>query len=367
MRVVHANKAYWPHVGGVETVVRDLAEGALDRGHDVTVVTADGPGPDRLDGVEVLRARIRGRIRSVPMAPGFPRLLLSQRGDVLHVHEPSVLPEAVLALAGRQVRRRFDRIALSWHSDIVRQSLLVRGFGPLLRRALEMVDVVLVASPNHLTSSAWLAPVEHKTIVVPFGVALERYALTDEVRTRCERFRAELGTPLVLFLGRLVYYKGVDRLVAVADELPDARFALVGTGPLESLARRSRAAAEGRLRVLAPVDEVDKVALLHACDVFVLPSTLPSEAYGIVQVEAMACGKPVVTYDLPTGVTWVNRHAETGLVASLAEKGSLARSLQRLLDDTDLAVRLGAGGRRRVETALTLDEQVGSTLAAYER
>ena len=346
-------------------MVGDLARGASARGHDVRVVSADGPGPPLVDGVQVLRARRYGLARSVPMAPGFPRLLLGQRGDVLHVHEPSVLPEALLALAGRPVRRRFERIALSWHSDVVRQSLLVKGFGPILRRALDAADVVLVGSPNHLTSSVWLAPVEHKTRVVPFGVDLDRYALTDDVRSRRDQLRAELGAPMVLFLGRLVYYKGVDRLIAAADDLRDAHFVLVGTGPLEDLAQGSRAAAEGRLRVLPPVDEREKVALLHACDVFVLPSTLPSEAYGIVQVEAMACGKAVVTYDLPTGVTWVNRDGETGLVARLAEPGSLGRSIERLLADPELASRLGAAARRRVEEELTLDQQVSQTLAAY--
>lgn len=346
--------------------MRDLAEGAIRRGHDVRVVTADGPGPELVDAVPVLRARSYGRARSVFVAPAFPRLLLRQRGDVLHVHEPSVLPEAVVALARRPLRRRFDRIVLSWHADIVRQSLLVKGFAPVLRRALDAADVVLVASPHHLTSSTWLEPVREKVRVVPFGVDPARYALTGEVRARSEQLRDELGTPLVLFLGRLVYYKGVERLLAAADHLPAACFALVGTGPLQGAARASRAAAEGRLHVLAPVDEREKVALLHACDVFVLPSTLPSEAYGIVQVEAMACGKPVVTYDLPTGVTWVNRDGATGLVAPLSEPCSLGAAIERLLSEPALASTLGATARRRVEAELTLVGQVSDTLAAYQ-
>lgn len=362
---MHANKAYWPHVGGVETVVRDLADGSADRGHDVLVVSADGPGPARVGEVEVRRARSITTARSVPLAPGYPALLLRQRADVLHVHVPSILPELTASTLRRVRRRRFDRLVVSWHSDVVRQRRLLALVAPVLRGVLAEADVVLAATPHHVATSPWLGSVEDKVRIVPYGVDPARYRADDAVAARASAIRRKHGSPLVLFVGRLVYYKGVERLLETAAALPDARFVVVGEGPLAPAVLGSAAARQGRLVLLPPVSMAEKVALMHACDVFVLPSTEPSEAFGIVQLEAMACGRPVVTFDLPTGVTWVNQHLVTGLVAPMADAGGLTDALRRILGDDPLRARLAAGALERATTALRLDQQVDGTLQAY--
>jgi len=363
---VHANKAYWPHLGGVETVVRDLAEGALQRGHQVIAVAADGRGPAWVRGVQVRRSRSLGTLRSVPVSPTYPAVLLAQHGDVLHVHVPSILPEFTASTLSWIRRRRFDRLVVSWHSDVVRQRRMLRIVAPVLRGVLAEADVVLVATPHHLATSPWLQAVEEKVTVVPYGLDPARYAESAEVEARAAQIRHEHGSPLVLFMGRLVYYKGVARLLATAAALPEARFIVVGEGPLEAMVLASEAARQGRLALIPPVAAAEKVALLHACDVFVLPSTEPSEAFGIVQVEAMACGKPVVTFDLPTGVTWVNQHMVTGLVAPLAEQDGLTDALGRILSDSALRARLGEGALHRASHDLRLDQQILGTLHAYE-
>jgi len=362
---VHANKAYWPHLGGVETVVRDLAEGAVERGHQVIAVTADGPGPGLVGPVVVKRSRSFGTARSVPLAPSYPGLLLAQRGDVLHLHVPSILPEITVTGLRWARRRRFERLVVSWHADVVRQRRLLRGVAPVLRGVLDEADVVLVATPNHTSSSPWLRPVEGKVRVVPFGVDPARYASDAIVAARAAAIRERHGTPLVLFMGRLVYYKGVDRLLEAAASVGDARFIVVGEGPLRSLVLDSAAAREGRLVVMPPVPTAEKVALLHACDVLMLPSTEASEAFGIVQVEAMACGTPVITFDLPTGVTWVNQHLVTGLVAPLADPAGLTAALEQMLGDGALRARLAGGARERAATVFRLDQQIDATLDAY--
>ena len=366
MRIVHANKSYWPHLGGIETVVRDLAEGAAARGHEVSVICTGQPRQTWVGPVLVERARSLLTVKKVPLAPTFPVHLLRHRADVLHVHAPSILPEACVAVLASALKRRYGRLVLSWHSDVVRQQFLLPAIAPLLRRALELADVVLVATPNHIPTSGFLPAVAEKVVVIPFGVDPGRYLLTPPREAAAAALRAKYGPNLTLFLGRLVYYKGVNRLLDAAADLPDANFLLVGRGPLYDQAVESQAARQGRLHVLDPVDHDTKVALLHACDVFVLPSTANSEAYGIVQLEAMACGKPVVTFDLPTGVTWLNQDGRTGLVAKQAEPGSLAEALERLLGDRDLRHRLGGFAQRRATAELDLATQVERTLASYD-
>lgn len=364
MRIVHASKAYWPHLGGIETVVRDLAEGMAHRGHRVTVMTAGPSSTCEVGHVLVNRHRAFGRVGGAPVAPGLLAAIARSSADVLHVHEPSGLPEIGLVLHAR-VRRMDGVRVLSWHSDLVRQRALARIFAPALAAAVDAADAVLVATPAHLNGSKILERAREKVRIVPFGVHVARYALTEEVATRAAEIRAELGGPIVLFIGRLVYYKGLDRLVAAADTLGDAQFVVIGAGPLEELVRSSAAFRKGRLTLRGPVPEHEKVAFLHACDVFVLPSTAVTEAYGIVQVEAMACGKPVVTFDLPTGVTWVNRDRETGLVARLSEPDSLVSAISALLRDSSWARELGAAGLARVRQDLDVALQVERTLEIY--
>ena len=354
MKIVQASKAYWPHLGGIETIVKQLAEGFAADGIESSVIAAGNPpGKLRANGVDLTRTRSFASVRSVPVSPWYPVELLRVNGDVLLVHEPSVLPEIVLALADGQLRKRFNKLALWWHSDVVRQRFLKLAFEPALLRALKNVDVILTATPNHISSSPTLSTVRDKVRVVPFGVKLNRFELTDEVRQLATRFEAQFGPNIVLFVGRLVYYKGIGELVGAMENVPNAHLVVVGNGPERESIETSALAKAGRLTILPPVEEHELVALMHACKIFVLPSTEVSEAFGIVQVEAMACGRPVITFDLPTGVTWVNLHNRTGLVVPLGNTPALAEAIRDLLSDPIRREHLGANARKRVESEMT--------------
>jgi glycosyltransferase involved in cell wall biosynthesis len=372
VRVVQASKAYWPHLGGIETVVRTLAEGMVARGHSCTVVVADEgrtwpwrTRTDEVDGVIVKRAPSLGSVRSIKLAPTYPLALLGERADALHIHTPSVLPEVTAALLDGSVRKRFGRIVVSWHSDIIRQRLLNNLYEPAVERLLRMADDIVVATPNHVTCSEVLPRFAEKIRVVPYGIDPTALELDDAGRQLADRYREQFGDRMVLFMGRLVYYKGVPELLEAAAALDDAHVVMVGAGPLEASVLSSQAAREGRLTLLAPVTEAEKAALLHACHVFVLPSTANSEAFGIVQVEAMACGKPVVTYDLPTGVTWVNQDGVTGLVARRAQAGSLASAIEGLLHDRNDPSAMGQLAQARVLAEMTVARQVDEMLTIY--
>ena len=109
-------------------------------------------------------------------------------------------------------------------------------------------------------------------------------------------------------------------------------------------------------------------ALYYACDVLVLPSVSRNEAFGIVQIEAMACGKPVVSTDLPcSGVPWVNRHEETGLVVPPGDVAALRAALGRLLDDPELRSTLGRRGQQRAMTEFTSECMVHRTIDLYRQ
>jgi rhamnosyl/mannosyltransferase len=251
---------------------------------------------------------------------------------------------------------------VTWHADVVRQRWLGRLWRPLSRRLLARADAVCVATPNHVRASALLPAFAGKVRTCPFGVDLD--ALRADPRATAA-IRARLaGRPLVLGVGRLVYYKGFDVLVDAMRDV-DAQLYLVGEGELRPAleARVRRLGLEGRVTLLGAQD--DLAPLYDACDVFVLPSTHRSEAFGIVQLEAMAFGKPVVSTRLGTGVDWVNAHELTGLTVPPGDAGALARAIGRLLASPALRARLGAAGRRRVEQEFTTARAAETVLAVY--
>ena len=202
--------------------------------------------------------------------------------------------------------------------------------------------------------------------MVHYGIETERFALDAAMKARVTALQAAIGAPRVLFVGRLVYYKGLDVLLRAAVDVP-AQIMIVGAGPLEQ--RLRTLAAElgigARVHLLGEVDAETLVAAYHACDVFCLPSTARSEAFGIVQLEAFAAGKPVVSTQLPSGVPYVNQHGRTGLVVPPGDAQELARALNTLLKDEALRATLGAQARERVEQEFNADRMAAETLRVY--
>ena len=269
-------------------------------------------------------------------------------------------------LAYELLPRSVKRV-IGWHSDIVRQQNLLKLYRPFLNHSLRAADAIIAATPAHISSSEQLSSVREtaKFRVVPYGFDLSRYeqrpSLADEIRRRYA------GKFLVFALGRHVYYKGFEFLIRALASLPGAALALGGQGPLtpelERIAREAGVA--GRVHFLGRIPDKDLPAWYHACDAFCLPSVEPAEAFGIVQVEAMACGKPVVCCQLHNGVNWVNRDGETGIAVPPADPAALAGALARLQQDASLRARLGDQARRRAFAHFTSAAMAKATLAVY--
>ena len=196
-------------------------------------------------------------------------------------------------------------------------------------------------------------------MVIPFGIDTARLQRTPEVDAMVERISARYPGPKVLFVGRLVPYKGLDVLLKAAqrDAGHDA----------DCRGRTARRAPQGpgrgrrpriRVQFLGHLTDKEIVANFHACDVFVLPSVTRAETFGVVQLEAMACGKPVVSTNLPTGVPWVNRHLETGLVVPPGDEDALAAALTTLVSDPAWSRRMGDRGQLRVHEEFTVAAMV---------
>lgn len=371
MRVTMLNKYYPPHLGGIEFHMRDLAEKLASSGAaEVSALVAnEGPGDIRetIAGVEVTRLSRLVEYASTPVAPGMARSLRGLAAsatppDVLHLHFPYPWGEVSWLWA----RPRIPTV-MTYHSDIVRQKAALAAYRPFLERVLDGVDLIIASSPNMVGHSEFLAPRKRKCRIIPFGIHTERYAETPEIRARAAQLRERHGErKVVLFVGRLVYYKGIDVLMRAMQGI-DADLVVIGRGPLETEMREFTQAHGMAERVYfePPVDEADLAAWYHAADVFCLPSVARSEAFGLVQLEAHASGLPVVSTDLTTGVPFVNEHGVSGLVVPPSDAEALASALKELLGDDELRARLGRQAKERALDRFTIDRMAADTLEVY--
>ena len=372
LRVTMINKYYSPpHLGGVEAVVRALAEGLTEYAGAAVRALVCNEGRERVEetvgGVRVVRLPRQLAVSSAPVAVGLPGALRDElrrpdRPDVLNFHAPNPWGDLSFLLARVDVPS-----VVLYHSDIVRQRRLLAAYRPFLERFLDRVDLIVTSSPNIVRSSELLAPRAEKCRVVPFGLPARRLTATPAVLRRAAELRAaHAGRRIVLFVGRLVYYKGVDVLVRAMLGV-DADLVLIGRGPLEAelreLAWASGSAA--RLTFLGPQDDDELAAWYHAADVLCLPSVARSEAFGLVQIEAHAAGTPVVSTNRPTGVPYANRDGVTGFTVPPGDEAALAAALARLLGDDELRARLGAQAQARALRELTVPRMVAGTLDVY--
>jgi glycosyltransferase involved in cell wall biosynthesis len=363
-RVLHVGKYYPPAPGGMERVLQLLCEHGRGVRNEV-LVSAMRPVTvrEQCNGVPVTRAARLAAIGSVGVCPTLPFELRRVSRDITVIHEPNPV-----ALVADFVARQTGPLVVWYHSEVLRAAWKYRlMYRPVLRRVLRRASRIVVSSPTLADHASELREHRHKCRVIPFGIPLGHFAATPEVCGAADTIRRRYHGPLVLFVGRLVPYKGVAVLLEAMAEL-DAHALIVGTGPLAT-ALAAQAGLRGlsdRVSFLGEVDERELLALYHACDVFVLPSVTRAEAFGMVQLEAMACGKPVVSTNLQSGVPWVNQHGETGLVVPPGDAVGLRTALASLLTDPEQRRRLGAGARMRVEREFTVERMAERALALYE-
>jgi glycosyltransferase involved in cell wall biosynthesis len=368
MRVTMVNKYYSPpHLGGVETVVATLSAGLTDRGHRVRALVANEGRrtvTETIDGVEVTRLAALAVVAKTPIAPGMASAISSAAADsdVVQLNYPYPWGEASWLVSGSKTP-----MVIGYHADVVRQKRLFTLYGPIMRRIFDRAAAIVASSPDIVRGSDVLRPYADKCRVVPYGIEPSRYDSTPGIARRAAELRAEHdGRPVVLFVGRLVYYKGADVLVrAMADV--DADLVMVGEGPMAAELRSLAAelGIAGRITWRPSLPFEDLVAHFRSADVLALPSTSRAESFGIVQLEAQVCGVPCVSTDVPTSVPYVNLDGVTGLTVPAGDAKALADALRTLVEDGPLRARMGAAARERVLRDFTVERMCAGYVDIY--
>jgi glycosyltransferase involved in cell wall biosynthesis len=359
-RLLHLGKYYPPYRGGIETHLELLSRLLCQRTNLTVVVANDAPRSVResVNGVRVERLARPLSVAGAPICPAMANAIRRANPDLVHVHLPN--PGAVISYLASRHR---GPVVAAWHSDVVRQRTLSALFQPILDAFLRRCAAIVVASPDYLESSPTLRQWRDKCHIIPYGISAAEYQQGDcpAERTIRERF----GPRIILTVARLVPYKGVTFLIRAMRKV-NGRLLIVGDGPLrEALREETRSLGlEDRVVFLGSVP--DTIPYYRACDVFVLPSVERSESFGLVQLEALASGKPVVNTTLPSGVPFVSPNGVTGLSVAPRDSQALADALNLLLDRPDLRSRFGREGVRRVNTEFSLEKMRDRTVRLYE-
>ena len=380
MRVLHIGKFYPPHPGGIERTSADLCSGLAAGGDTVAMVAHAEPGCWRtsqtiVEDVSLTRVACAGQLVYAPISPTFDyqlrRTIKRFRPEILHVHVPNTSAFMMLFMASA----RTIPWIVHWHADIPLDSrrpvfrFAYRFYRPFEQALLRRAAAVIATSSAYLDSSAALAPWRAKAHVIPLGIDDLQPSSGDEItRSPDRKFR-------ILAVGRLSYFKGFDVLLRAVAKIPDVELVLIGDGECGDELRRlaeelkigSRVNFVGRVDMSAHGGATIAAAYASA-DAFCLPSIDRAESFGIVLLEAMRAGLPVIASDIVgSGVTFVVRNEETGLLVEPGNADALAQAIVRLRDDVPLRAQLGNTGRKRYAEEFTLPAYVQRTRALYRR
>lgn len=361
IRVLHFYRTYWPDsFGGGERVIATIAQGAALHGIDTEILSLSrdpASSQPMHNGIRAEKVGYRFRPGGVEMSlKAIGKLQeMARSADIINYHYP--YPFADMAHLGGRIGKPF---VVTYHSDIVGRRTLDTAYSPLRNWFLSRANRILATSQNYADSSPVLARHADRTQIIPLGM-FDRSGELDEAGIA--HWRKRLPKRFLLFTGVFRYYKGLDYLLQ-ATAKTGIDVVLVGGGPEEEK-WKEKGRGINNLHFLGSLDDDDKYALLSLSDGFLFPSHLRSEAFGLSLVEAAMFGKPMISCEMGTGTSFVNKNEETGIVIPPADVEALAAAMQCLFDDQALAAKYGKAARKRYEDLFTADRMAASYADLY--
>lgn len=368
MNILQLGKFY-PIRGGVEKVMFDLTSNLSKRGIHCDMLCANfDPNSDNQEVV----FNNNGRIIVLPTKFQFSGTMICpkmiswlkkhcEEYDIIHVHHPDPMAALALRLSGFK-----GKVILHWHSDILKKKVFLALYKPLQSWLIKRADRIVGTTPVYVAQSKALAKVQDKVTYVPIGIEPVEYDKkeADAVKSKYP------GKKIVFSLGRLVPYKGFTYLIGAAKYLPDDYVVLIGgTGPLKQHLQEEieYQGLQDKVNLIGFVPDDELPGLYGACDIFVMSSVMKTEAFGIVQIEAMSCGKPVVATIIPeSGVSWVNAHGVSGLNVEPEDPKALAEAIKNICDNQNVYQQYSVGAKNRFFATFVSSNMINKIIDIYE-
>ncbi len=365
MKILHIYKAYYPEsIGGIEKFIYSLSTALHSAGIENSIVTTTKSKQQRQEKVGACAVHYfpsNLEIASCPMSISMLRNFrqLANKFDLLHYHFPWPFADMLHLTAG------LDKpTVITYHSDIVKQRWLKHAYTPFMQRFLQSVDTIVATSNNYLQSSPILKEHKDKTIVIPMGLDHSLYPNPeDETITK---WKQQLGENFFLFVGVLRYYKGLEFLLEAVNDssLP---LVIIGSGPEE--VKLKKIVAEKNIknvRFVGQVSEVDKIAMYKLCRAVIAPAHLRSEAFCLSLLEGLLFNKPLISTDIGTGTSFVNKHGKSGLVVKAKEPLAMRQAMLALQNDEGLYQKLQQGAEQHYQEHFTTKMMRDNYITLYK-
>lgn len=376
-KILQISKYYYPFIGGVEQVVRDMAHALKKQEVEQKIICFNedaGDGEivchkketvrDTVDGIEVIRCGYSVKISSQSLSASYPKELRNVldefQPDIVILHYPNPFVSHFLL----KYKNRNFKLLLYWHLDITKQKILGKVFHRQNLALIKRADKIIGATPKHVDESAYSKYFGNKKMILPYMIDENSLTATEEEIEKAKKIRAaHQGECLGFFIGRHVPYKGLRYLIEASRKIEDQKihFFIAGQG---ELTEELKALAEGdeKVEFIGQISNSDRRAYLCACDMICFPSVTRNEAFGLALAEGMYFGKPAVTFTIPgSGVNYVNLNGVTGIECPNGDSQAYADALSELSRNDDLRERYGANARQRVLdhfTAVQFNENV---------
>ena len=366
MKILNIGKYYPPSFGGIEKVNYDIVEGLNMNGVQTDVLCSNHTKGNIFTNniYKIYRTHTLKVVASTPLSYSLIKTLkkIQDNYDIIHVHLPN--PMANLAIF---LTRPKAKIILHWHSDIIKQKKILKLYSSLQAWLLKRADKIVTTTPTYLEGSDALKKYKNKIVCIPIGIdSKELFIDQNTLNNLKNKYK---GYKIIFSLGRLVYYKGFEYLIEAAKSLQnDIIILIAGIGELKEKLQEqiSKHSLQDRVKLLGKIPFEDLGAYYQLCDIFCLPSTERSEAFGVVQIEAMAFGKPVISTNIQgSGVDWVNLDNVSGIIVPPKKTKELADAIVNLLNNSEKYKLLSEGAKKRYEEVFTKDKMIDSFKNLY--
>ena len=351
MHILQVTPYFYPHFGGVESHVLGLSENLIKLGHEVEVVTSRYsrmPEIERLNGIKITRLPQWINMYNTPVVTSIQSFVRRSHADVVHVHSPPPFTERFAAKGAKESNKP---LVVTHHCDLELKGMFgniaVNLYQSMLGEyPLKTADKVISTTKSYASTSRSLWDID--VDVVPNAVDISRFNPNNEGKFIREKY-AKDEEPIALFVGRLVPHKGIGILIRAINQTENGKLLIVGDGPYLSWLKKltKKMNLEERVVFVGPISDYWLPAYYAATDVVILPSTSRLEAFGIVGLEGMASGKPLILSDIP-GVRDVISKKE-GYIVEPLDPEEMAKALEKIWDGPEMAKKMGKRGRERVE------------------
>lgn len=371
MKILQIVNYYYPHIGGIEQVARDIVFSLkYDNNIEQKIICFNEDAKDdnyinnreetiteNVDGVEIIRCGCFTKISSQSLSFSY----YSRLKKILHYFNPDIIifhyPNPFVASFLLKLINKNTKFIIYWHLDIVKQKILGKLFNKQNIDLLKRADKIVATSPNYIEGSKFLSKYKNKCTVIPNCVTNNYYDLTERIIEKSKEIRKKYEGKCICFtIGRHIPYKGFEYLIESSKYLDENYVILIGgKGPLTNKLKEM-SKETSNVELLGFISNDDLKSYYLACDIITFSSITKNEAFGISLAEGMGFGKPAITYTIPgSGVNYVNLDGITGIECDNRNVKQYAESIEKLFTNKELMLKYGEAARERILNNFTFE------------